>query len=230
MSARILGTQAANLIGYWKLNEPSGTTADDVSTTNADGTYAGTYTLAQAGIGDGSLSTLFGGGRVSLATPLAALSAVFSGSTGTMLVWAQVTNSGIWTDGLDHIALQIGADASNRFFIAKQSVNNSIALAGVFGGVSSGVFPTSQSWTDFRSIGITWDKPQNQFKAYISGVQTGATQTIAGTYVGALSASWTAIASLTSGSSTIPWAGNLAHVAVWKVALTAAEMLSIGTL
>lgn len=230
IASKILTTQAANLIGYWKLDETSGTVANDVSSTNADGAYAGTVTLDQSGAGDGSRAALFAGGRVSLATPLTTFNGVFSGAEGTIFACAKLTNVGIWTDGLDHTLVSIGADASNRFYIGKQSVNNALSMLGSFGGVTAGVFPTGQSWTTFKSLAITWNKAANEFKAYINGVQTGATTAISGTYAGSLSASWTGICSLTSGSSTISWAGWASHIAVWKKALTPAEIAAMGVL
>jgi hypothetical protein len=55
---------ALSPIGYWKLNETSGTTAADLSGNGYDGTYTGTYTLADvAGPAGGSFVTL-GGGRI----------------------------------------------------------------------------------------------------------------------------------------------------------------------
>lgn len=63
MAQRILAIKQSNLIGYWKLDETTGTTVRDSSPTGANGTYAGTFTLNQAGIGDGSKAVSFGGGR-----------------------------------------------------------------------------------------------------------------------------------------------------------------------
>lgn len=81
IATRILATQAANLIGVWKLGEPTGTTATDSSPTGANGVYSGTYTLDQPGIGDSSRATSFDGtsGRVSLAATLATLDTPFDG-------------------------------------------------------------------------------------------------------------------------------------------------------
>lgn len=59
-----------NPIGYWRLGEPSGTTAYDASGNGYHGTYNGGFTLAQAGpiVSDNNTSTLFNGttGNVSI--------------------------------------------------------------------------------------------------------------------------------------------------------------------
>lgn len=231
MSARILGTQAANLIGYWKLSEPSGATADDVSTTNADGTYSGTYTLAQTGIGDGLMSTLFDGttGRVSLTTPLTSIdTAIGDKSKGTMFAWVKVANVGVWSDATIRGIFHLGADASNRFFINKNNTSNEIAFSHRAGATVKTV-TTTLSTTSFFSVGLTWDKVADEVKAYVNGAQVGTTQTALGVFAGTLASWFSAIADSSSAGSQ-PFSGYLAHVGVWKVALTAAEMLSISVL
>lgn len=45
---------------FWPLDETSGTTANDIADSNP-GTYQGTVTLGQPGIGDGETAVLFGG-------------------------------------------------------------------------------------------------------------------------------------------------------------------------
>lgn len=61
---------AAVPTGYWKLDDPSSTTAVDSSGNALDGTYSGTYTLAAHAGADGGDYTDFGsgaGGRVTIA-------------------------------------------------------------------------------------------------------------------------------------------------------------------
>lgn len=225
--ALILGTQAANLIFFTPLGETSGTAADDVSATNADGAYAGTYTLDQTGIGDGSRSTLFAGGRVSLAANLAALSAVFSGDKGTALIWGKVSAAGVWTDGTARVLLNIGADAGNRIFINKSATNNQIDVSHRGGGTARNV-NIATSTTGFFVVGITWDRSgANEFKAYYNGTQSGSTQTALGTFTGSLAAGFSAIGDLTSSGSVNSFSGNLAHMALWKTPLTAGEMAAL---
>lgn len=231
MSARILGTQAASLIGYWKLNEPSGTTADDVSTTNADGTYSGTFTLGQTGIGDGLTSTLFDGtsGRVSLATPLTSIdTAIGDKSKGTLFAWVKVASAGVWSDATIRGIVHLGADASNRFFINKNNTTNELAFSHRAGATVKTV-TTTLSTTAFFSVALTWDKVADEVKAYVNGAQVGTTQTALGVFAGTLASGFSAIGDSSSAGSQ-PFSGNLAHVAAWKVALTATELLSIGVL
>lgn len=231
ITSRILKTQAANLIAYWRLGELSGTTATDSSPTAADGTYAGTFTLAQPGIGDGSLSTLFDGtsGLVSLATNLATLDTPFDGAEGSLVCWGKVSSAGVWTDAAFHVLSALGADASNRVLLYKPNTDNTLTWLYASGGTGNTATITA-SPTGWFSIGITWSKSNNRVRRYYNGVQQGANLTGLGVWAGALASAWSAIGSQSSLSASSQWSGNLAHNAAWKAELTAAEMLSIGLL
>lgn len=229
MANKIATTQAANLIGYWPLGETSGTTADDVSATNADGTYTGTITLAQPGIGDGSLSTNFGGGRVSLATNLAALNTAMDKTQGTLFTWVRVTNASVWTDAVSRFMIELGADANNRVFMNKSATNNTFTLVHVAGGTTKQI-TILLPLLDWFSVALTWDKAADQVKGYVNGIQNGSTATGLGVWTGNLASGFSAIAEFNSAGTSNSWSGYLAHVALWKVALTAAEVARIGIL
>lgn len=224
IAARILAIQAANLIGYWPLGETSGTAAKDYSSTAADGAYAGPYTLGQPGIGDGSLSTSFGGGLVSLAANLSLLNAAFVNTKGTLLAALKVTNAGVWTDGVTRQAVCIGVDASNRIDIIKrlQLANNSISVR-YRAGATSKQFDYTLSTLNWFQLCVTWDATVPSYQAYLNGVPNTA---LAGatTWTGSLASTFTAIADRDSAGSANPWAGFMAHVALWKVALSASEV------
>lgn len=229
MLSRILTTQPANLIGYWPLGDLTGTVADDISPTNADGAYAGAFALNQDGIGDGSKSVLFSGGRVSLAANLAALNTAFDPLKGTLFCWAKVANVGVWTDAVSRILVEIGVDANNRIFINKSATNNTLAMFYNAGGVSkSTTFITST--INWFSIAITWDKVLDQVKFYVNGVQNGATLTGLGVWVGSLAAGFSAIADFNSAGSGNNHSGFEAHVVLSKIAYTANEVARIGIL
>lgn len=229
MAARIQATQPANLIAYWKLGETSGTTADDSSATGADGVYSGTYTLNQTGIGDYSRSTLFAGGRVSLAANIATLDTPFDPLAGTIFCWAKISAVGVWTDGTSRIIFELGADANNRVFIYKNSVSNNLSLQYIASGAAK-TPQQSTSTTNWFSCAMTWDKTADQVIGYFNGVQVGSVLNGLSSWTGSLASGLSAIADYTSAGSANNWTGNLAHVAAWEVALTAAEIASISIL
>jgi hypothetical protein len=229
LSSLILSTQAANLIFYAPLNEISGTNADDISATNADGTYAGTFTLNQPGIGDGQPSVLFGGGRVSLATNLSAINtAIGDKSAGTIFAVMKVPNVGVWTDATIRGIFHLGADANNRFFMNKNNNSNELAFSHRAAGTVKTITATFAALSSF-TVGMTWDKAADQVKAYINGVQVGATATGLGVFTGTLASGFSAIAD-SSSAGRQPASAYLRDIAAWKVALTATEMARLSPL
>lgn len=230
ISSRISATQAASLIAYWQLAETSGTTIVDSSPTGAGGAYSGSVSLNQSGAGDGSPSVLFSGGFGNLTAGLTALNAAFVNTVGTLFAWCKITNSGIWTDGLVHVVAELGADVNNRVLVFKDTTNGRVTFNHISGGTTKSVNFASSSPLTFFSVGITWDKVADQVKAYFNGAQVGTTQTGLGVWVGSLAAAWTAIANERSTVALDVWSGNLAHVAAWKIALTATEIARIGVL
>ena len=227
MATRI--SALSNVIGYWKEDEPTGIAAADSSGTGANGVYSGAFTLDQTGIGDGSKSTLFSGGRISLAATLGALNAVFDPLKGTIFCWAKVANAGVWTDGVSRILIELGADANNRVFLFKNNTNNIITCNHIAGGTTKqgALAFSSLNWF---STAMTWDKAADQMKFYVNGVQQGATLTGLGVWVGTLNSGFSAIADFTSAGSANGHSGNEAHVMVRNVVSTPEEMAYIGIL
>jgi len=227
LASKILAVQAANRIAYWKLDEASGTSAVDSSPTGANGVYTSTFTLDQNGVGDGSRSTLFAGGRVSLATNLGLIdTAIGNKSAGTIFVACQVTNIGVWTDATIRGIFHIGTDANNHIFINKNNTSNQVILSHRAGGTVKTVSSVSLSFVTFFTVCLTWDKAADQVIGYINGIPQSAPLTGLGTYVGTLGSGFSAIAD-SSSSGSQPYAGWLSHVVLWKVALTPAEVASL---
>jgi len=210
-------------IAHWHLGDPSGAVADD-PIGGYDGAYAGTHTLAQAGIGDGSLSTLFSGGRVSLATPIASLDTPFNPAEGSLLLCLKIANAGVWTDGTADVPANFGVDGSNRFFVEKLTTSNQIRLRYLGGGVPIWV-DFIISTTEWFQLVMTWKVSTNEFRVYFNGQQIGGTQTPMPTWVGALSAG--SLMDVDMASSVLPWLGNGAKVALWNVALTPTQVRAL---
>lgn len=222
----VLATQPTHRIGYWPLNETSGTVADDKSSTGADGAYTGTVTLAQPGIGDSGVAPLFGGGRVSLAASVAALDTPFDPTLGTVLAWGRVPVASDWSAGATKVLLSFGVDANNRLFVNNDAPASRLIFSYRAGGVAKTVLHSFSATTWFV-VAMTWDKANDQVKCYVNGAQTGATQTGLGVWAGTLLSAFTGIACFNSGSSSNAWLGNEAHVALWKTRLSDAEIAAL---
>lgn len=223
----LLNIALANQVAGWRFNETAGTTAEDATATNADGTYTSGYTLNQAGIGDDNPAVLFNGtdGRVSLTPALAALNAVgkFNGAEGSAQCWCYIPVAGVWSDGTSDVIFSFGADTNNRVFVQKSSITNEILASYRAGGTVETIqFSfTSAGWFH---VMVTWSKAAEQFKLYINGLQAGATATALGTWVGALVSTFTAIAEFRSSAPSIPWNGLLAYPWLWNAPLSAEQV------
>lgn len=219
---------ALSPIAYWPMAEASGSVAIDASGNGRNGAYSG-VTLGATGIGDGRTAATFDGATSYTNVYSASLAGAFSGAQGSIVIWGRVSGAGIWTDGISRRMLLLQADANNRIGINKAVANNEIDWLYVAGSVSKSAGVTSFSPAGNFCIGLTWDKAGDAVKFYVSGAQSGATQTGLGVFAGALSSTQTIIGALNTTPAQV-WGGMLAHAAIWTRALSAAEMLTLATL
>ena len=227
-SDKVLNTQNANLIAYWRLQEPSGTNADNYEGTAArDGTYTG-VTLGQTGIGDGLTVPLFDGANDFVDVFSSSLDTAFNLSEGSVILWMQVSGVGVWTDGALRYMLRFRVDGSNQLALLKRSQNNQVRLIREGANVIDQVDLGGQSDTDFVAWGFTWSEAADEVIAYKDGVQVGSTQTGLGASSGNLSSINTTIGSHTTTPAQV-WDGQLGHVAIWDTPLSAAQMSTLAT-
>lgn len=223
-SDMVKATFGASLLAYWPLWEPSGTIATDISGNGRDGVHTG-VTLGQPGIGDGRTSALYGGDGDRTNVYSTSLRDAFNGAEGTVMVWAKVSEVGVWTDATQRRLFYLAADSSNRVYMSREATNNILGVYYAAGGTLKSVALSLSSIAWLRLI-ITWNKSIDQMKAHLDGIQQGATQTGLGTWAGQLASSTTLLASGSTGGAS-PWFGYLAHVALGNRALTAAEVAAL---
>ena len=213
-------------IAYWPEGEPSGTVSLDESGNSArNGVYTG-VTLGNPGIGDGRTSAGFDGATSKNNIYSASLAAAFNGSESTVAGWAQVANAGVWTDATLRVIVALWVNGNNRAEIIKNTTNNQIVMVYDSGAVVQQFVIGSVSTLSPFHVALTWSKSADQAKAYLNGVQQGATQTGLGVWVGSLAATTTVIGARTTTPTSV-WSGSLAHLAVWNRALAAAEVASL---
>lgn len=225
---RVLATQAASLIGYWPLNDTSGTTATDKSGNARNGTYEGGFVLGAAGIGDGQTAVTLDGtnGRVDLLQSSAALASAWNGGECTVMAWCKVSDVANWTDGSEDEIFRARVDANNTLILRKSTTNNTLNALYVAGGTSENLSIGSRTDTGWIFIAYTVSKTADQAILYINGYQEGATATGLGTFVGTPTIM---VFGAQDGSGSTPWKGTMAHCAIWAKALTAAEVLSLAS-
>lgn len=169
---------SSNVIGYWKMDEATGTTAADSSAEGNNGTYSG-CTLANAAMpaAIGGSAPLFDGVNDVLDVYSAGLEADFSGAEGGFACWAKVFHAGVWTDGVSRFVMRVSnSDNSDFFAIQRTSTNNQLVFRRQAGGVNSQI-TASLSSTDWLHLAITWSVSADTFKVFINGTQEGSTLT-----------------------------------------------------
>ncbi len=226
---KVRGIQSANLIGYWPLNETTGTNADNAEGTAArDGTYTGVTLNSVTGPDGVNGAPFFDGISDFVDIYSASLNAAWNApAAGSVAIWSRPSGVGVYTDGSERRKLTVRIDASNRLRLMKSANNNQIDMIYTGGGTLDSVSKTSFSDTDWMHWVITWDTVADEMKAYFNGVQEGATQTVIGTLVGNLSAALTNVGS--QGQPSVVWDGYLAHPALWTAVLTPLEILDLAT-
>lgn len=217
------------LIGYWKMDEPSGSVSIDSSPEGNNGAYTG-VTLGQPGVGQGyavGTCPLFDGVGDFNNIYSAGLAADFDGAEGTLALWAKVSAAGVWTDGVArHLAI-FAVDGSNRLRIQRTATDNTLLWEYLAGGTAEQrTSAVLGGVTDFFHIGLTWSKSGDVVRAYASGAQVGADMTGLGTWAGVPAAGGAVLGAFNL-TPNFPWSGFLAHAALYNRALTAAEMAQL---
>ena len=146
------------------------------------------------------------------------------------MVWARVANVGVWTDGATREGIYFrGGD--DRVYISRTNANNALRFLYRAGGVTlfrDVLIP----FLDWRPLAFSWSASagvNGEVRAFVSGVQQGATLTGIGVWADALSPTRTLL-----GAQAIPpfaiWHGWLGHCAVWSRALSPTEVAEVSRL
>jgi lysophospholipase L1-like esterase len=225
---RVLATQRSQLVAYWPLDELAGTVAANREGTSArNGTHKGAGEPLVGQVAAPFTAPLWDGTNDYTNIQTASLAA-FSATAGTLACWLRVVPAA-WTDAMVRRALILQADSGNRIIVEKTSTSDQLALYYVAGAVTKSITKcrASLAASGWVHLALTWDKPGDAVKAYFNGVQEGSTQTALGVWAGSLGVSVIGAASLVPGQ---PWSGNLAHVGIWRTALTAGEIAPLATI
>lgn len=193
-------------VGYWKLEETTGTTAVDASGNGRDGVYKGSISLGAATI-DGSPCPLFDGINDSVSLPSLPISGDF-----TFEAWA-------WSDNpiSSHYAV-MGASNSSSV----KAWMSSTSLAGPY-TPAGGCYSTSWQhvsgglWTALAQHLVYTQASGGAAKLYVNGVLVGSTSITSAT--GTI---WDIGAA--RGGTQFFWKGTIGRVAIYPTALSAARV------
>jgi hypothetical protein len=199
-------------LGYWRLDDPSGTSALDYTGYGDNGTLSGTITLTQAGIPGGRGGMLFNGSSGQIQIPTNAAWPNGNGSW-TIEAWCKPTNS---TNSANGHLVTIGNPGTNAQagFIAQNATGGwNIGTWGGFGHDFTGN-GTSTAGTLYHLVG-TYDG--THLTLYVNDVTYGPFSPSSlnliptNQYIG-------------SAHNSFYFAGMIAEVAVYATALSAAQV------
>lgn len=219
---KALAIQPDALVGYWPLNETSGTDILD-----AGETYNGTYsnvTLNNATGPDGvNGAPLFNGTTSKGDLFSTALRDAMDYAEGTLSLWYKVASAGVLSDGALRDAFWLGtADDANAIYHRKSSVANRVDAYRFGGGTPDGVVDESATSTAWVHKVITWSITDNLVKVYKNGSLLGQSGTL-----GAWSAVPARILLGCKNTNALVWSGWLAHVGIWSTPLALAEVQAL---
>ena len=226
---KVLTIQPSNLILYHPMNELTGSTATDQSAEGNDGSYTG-VTLANILGPDGvNYAPFFDGANDFNDFYSAGFNSDYSGTEGTMAIWCKVTNSGVWTDGENRRGMFFGNTGyTNIVSLAKSGNNNEFTFVyKAANGDTVSVTKSSLTTTAWFHVAITWSDSGNVVKAYYNGTQEGSDQAMTDTWNGTLNSDYCNIGCRNNDVPDKMWDGYLAHGAIWKTALTDAEIATL---
>lgn len=221
---------AANLAGFWRMNEITGTTAVDASDAGNNGTYTAVALMNRPNpVPVGGFAPKFVPPNSVLDVYSAGFNTDFDGSEGAFGMWVKPSDGSVWTDGTQDWLMFVYVDNSNYFQIFKNSTSNQMLFTRVAGGTTKTV-TVSYSNTEWFHVGMTWSEAAGEFKAYINGVQTGTTQTSIGTWSGgAITSTGAAIGGYHTYWTDRKWDGWLSNAFFATTPLSATSMLEIGS-
>jgi hypothetical protein len=217
--------KALNPIVYFPLYEASGSTIEDLSGSDLDGSYTGVI-LGQTGIGDGNTSPLFDGANDYGDIYTVGFKDAFDGGEGTAAVWVRVYDASVWTDGDNVRRFFILKASSTNFIRCRKTGNNQIGWEYRANNVTESVLKGSMTTTDWFHMAMIWSATADEVKYYYDGVQEGTTDTTLGVWAGDLGENTTLLGASSKTPAAI-WHGYLAHFAVWDSALTAAQIATL---
>jgi hypothetical protein len=206
---------------------------DDISITEVDplvGLPTNGVTLGTAVGASGHLTTgyTFDGTNDVVNTYSSDLNSVMNASEGSVVAWAKVSGSGVWSDATNrHIFYLSDGVTNNDIDILKTTTTNQLRVEYFANATTKTVTDTSLgATTGWFQIVITWSKSSDQVKMYLNGAQVGSTQTGLGTWNANVSSTQAAIGAKGSGG-TQPWSGMINDVRLYTRPLSETEIAAL---
>jgi hypothetical protein len=213
-------------VAYWQLGDTGGTVAQCLVNAAQNGSYTG-VTLDNARGPDLSPVGLWDGINDFCDIYSTALNSAWDGDELTVALWVKVYDVAFWTnDWYKFIFLY--ADNNNFVSISTSANDGRAYIERKAGGAGKATEVDMSSSLAWFHAGITASVIADEQKAYIDGVQQGATLNGLGNWAGNLSATATVLGADNTSASK-PYNGWLAHAVVFDRVLTGPQILDLAT-
>lgn len=216
-------------IALWPMNELSGTTMIDASGNSYNGAYRDVSMLNQSVFLNNSPVPLWTPGNSDRANMYSAgLAAAMTYTKGSIVLWAKVRASSVWTDGTARTLLDFRSSVAGSIVrLARNATNNRLVATIRLGGVSkTPFFDTDANRNNWFQIVITWADSANgdAAKLYYNSVQQSTTQTGFGAATGSLAAQYATFGSVDNNTPAEFWDGYLGYGALFNRVLTQGDI------
>lgn len=224
-AARVLATAP---LRYNKLNEASGTAIVDSSGNGYTGTYTG-VTLADT---DSPFlpdkAPFFDATNDYGNLYSASFGTAFNSDEFTIMIWAKVNSSSVWTDATERYFVRITRDGNNQLFFNKSTSNNTIRFSRTGNATTKTISVGGQSDTNWFCVAASLSVAGGGLLAagesamYKNGALIGSKQTgnLASTGSG-LSATLNLFGAVNNVPNNV-WHGWQSHLIIWNRPIDAA--------
>lgn len=225
---KVRHTRPGNLVGYWPLNELSGTIAYDHSGNGFHGTYYGNPRLGQQGIGDGWTIPWFDGVDDYVNLFSSGLAAAFGKENGTVCIWLQnqieaVAIGTAFSMGSPDPAPYSLRPNINMYGVPGSSLYHEVIATVGTNNTAGGTWDYLHSFS-FISISWRWIN-SGSMNVYTLKNNQSASRTINSTPATSLAITRASIGNITGYTY---WAkGILGHAGVWNETLSISEMRNL---
>lgn len=202
----------AGLILLAPLNETTGTTADDKSAQDNNGTYRAATMLNQTSFLTGEGAPKWTPASADYISLPASFLADFNPDEYCVNLWFKVRAASVWSDSAVRELIELNRDTNNRALIFKNSTANQIIFRHLMASTLTQVTLTISD-TGWNMLTQKASKSGDSLKAFLNGIQTGTTQTGLGTAAGAITSAVLGSLNLIGGN---PYDGYEAYVAIWS--------------
>jgi hypothetical protein len=229
---KVLRTQSSSFVGFWPLNEESGTVAYDLSPNGYNATSSGLLrsNVERSFLGpDGGKCAKFDGSASYI--DLVNAGAASATTEGTVSIWAAIEDNFLGGTTAGYI-FKAAVDTNNHIQVFFNTQKNSFTGSYKGGGTAKNVTSSPLVYNigygaQWHHYALTYSATADTMKFYSDGLQQGSTQTSLGTWSGSFASDLLCLGCSDSSPVADLLPGWLARFGWWNKALTGDEVADL---